>query len=120
MAKGRALRPVRGLVADIDRQLGDVDKQLGSYEDLLKHRARLVEARAVLLGERRSKGPGARRISQREVIEFVGENPGAQSAQIAAALDAPVARISQHLYRGKEDLFEMRGGGWHLRGGVAK
>jgi DNA-directed RNA polymerase specialized sigma24 family protein len=104
------------VVGEIEQRLRELDGQLEGYRELVEERARLVAARAALTGERRIHTPsGARRLSQDEVAEYLRKHPGSKAGEIAAALEVPLANVSQHLYRGKHERFEARGDGWHLR-----
>ena len=42
-------------------------------------------------------------------------HPGSRAGEIAKALGVPLARVSSHLYRGKQTRFASRPDGWHLR-----
>ncbi len=100
----------RGVVAEIDRKLAALDGELARYEQLLSERERLQAARAALLGE--SHTPG--QITQGDVAEYLAGHPGSRAGEIAKALGVPLARVSSHLYRGKQTRFVSPPDGWHL------
>ncbi len=108
-------RPSRGVVAEIDARLAEVDRELASVEDLMAERRRLVQARRALTGEGPQNGTLLRRITQDEVIAYLGKHPGVRAGVIAKDLGVPLTNISQHLHRGKDTIFERRKDGWHLR-----
>ncbi len=101
----------RGVVAEIDRKLAAVDGELARYEQLLSERERLQAARSALLGEPHTPG----QITQGDVAEYLATHPGSRAGEIAKALGVPLARVSSHLYRGKQTRFVSRPDGWHLR-----
>ncbi len=101
----------RGVVAEIDRKLAALDGELARYQELLSERERLQAARSALLGEPRTPG----QITQGDVAEYLAGHPGSRAGEIAKALGVPLARVSSHLYRGKQTRFVSRPDGWHLR-----
>jgi hypothetical protein len=101
----------RGVVAEIERKLAVLDGELARYEELLSERERLQAARATLLGEAHTPG----QITQGDVAEYLAGHPGSRAGEIAKALGVPLARVSSHLYRGKQTRFVSREDGWHLR-----
>lgn len=100
------------MVAEIDRKLAALDGELARYERLLSERERLQAARSALLGEPHIPG----QITQGDVAEYLAGHPGSRAGEIAKALGVPLARVSSHLYRGKQTRFVSRADGWHLRG----
>ena len=101
----------RGVVAEIDLKLAALDGELARYQELLSERERLQAARSALLGEPRTPG----QITQGDVAEYLAGHPGSRAGEIAKALGVPLARVSSHLYRGKQTRFVSRPDGWHLR-----
>jgi hypothetical protein len=99
------------VVAEIDLKLAALDGELACYQELLSERERLQAARSALLGEPHTPG----QISQGDVAEYLAGHPGSRAGEIAKALGVPLARISSHLYRGKQTRFVSRPNGWHLR-----
>jgi DNA-directed RNA polymerase specialized sigma24 family protein len=102
----------RGVMREIESQLRRIDRELAPYERLRAERERLLAARAALSGKQTRK-PG--RVSQELVAEYLREHPGALPAEIATALEVPVTNVSAHLYRGKNERFERRADGWHVK-----
>ena len=101
----------RGVVREIDEQLGRLDKE---EKALMAERGRLLAAKAALAGKA-SIGPSrGKRTSQDDIAAYLSEHPGSLPAQIAGALGVPVTNVSAHLYRAKDMRFERRGDGWHL------
>ncbi|MGH2854992.1 MAG: hypothetical protein ACRDLF_12475 [Solirubrobacteraceae bacterium] len=99
------------MVAEIEKKLAVLDGELARYEELLSERERLQAARATLLGEGHTPG----QITQGDVAEYLAGHPGSRAGEIAKALGVPLARVSSHLYRGKQTRFVSREDGWHLR-----
>jgi DNA-directed RNA polymerase specialized sigma24 family protein len=108
---GTSARGVRGVLAQIEREIATVDEDLASYRGLLAQRERLVSARAALLGERVGS---ASRVAQEDVAAYLREHPGARAGVIAGALGVPLTTISAHLYRGRDSRFRRRADGWHV------
>jgi hypothetical protein len=99
-----------GIVADIDRQIEEVDRQLQSVRGLMARRQSLVTARNALTGERHSvPAPSVRsHLSKLEILAYLNSNPGQTPQEIAAALQAPLAAVVQHLQRNRKSLFESQ------------
>ena len=104
------------MLREIDARLTELERELGPYRALVDERTRLLAARAAMTGERAVRAPsGARRVGREEVVAYLREHPGVRAKQIAEALDVPLGTVSQHLYRGKRDIFDARKDGWYLR-----
>ena len=101
----------RGVVREIDEQLGRLDRE---EKALAAERGRLLAAKAALTG-RASVGPArGKRISQDDIAGYLRDHPGSLPAQIAEAVGVPGTNVSAQLYRAKGERFERRGDGWHL------
>ena len=110
-ADGPASGSARGIVRDIDRELSRLDR---SERALTRERALLLGARAALNGGPPQPVPRPR-VSQIELIKYVGKHPGRSAEQIAEALQVRPVSVSTSLHRGRHNRYERRDDGWHVR-----
>lgn len=109
MPKRRKGFGARGL---IDTELAEVEAERGQLEE---RRNRLLAARAALDGEGVARGPRPRRVSREEVTEYLRQNPGSTTAEVAAGMAVKPTTIAQHLSRGgREGIYRYEHGRWSV------
>lgn len=107
---------VSSALAGIEDRIGVLEREIAGIAPLVHERARLVRARAVLLGEPDADRPGPAwhpRITRDHVFRHLVRHPGSRAGEIAAALGVGQPAVSAHLYRGKGRLFVSRGERWY-------
>jgi hypothetical protein len=102
----------------IEGRIEEIEGEIAAVAPLVHERARLLRARALILGEpepepRASAHLGAKRVSRDDIFEYLARNPGARASDIAAGLGVRPGAVSAHLYRGRGRLFSNRGGRWY-------
>ena len=103
---------VSSTLVEIDRRLEVIEAELAQAAPLVIERDRLLRARAALRGEPPppTLRPAVPRVTQDDVAQIVERRPGSRAGEIAKALGVGQPAISAHLYRGKRNRFECRGG----------
>jgi DNA-binding transcriptional ArsR family regulator len=100
----------------IDRRIEEIETEIRSLAPLLHERARLLRAKAAILGEP-EPGPHRpamqRRITRRDVFEYLARHPGSRAGEVAAGLGVEQPAVSAHLYRGKGRLFARQAERWY-------
>lgn len=102
--------------ADVIQEAIDrIEKKMRPYDKLKEKRDRLRSAQRALLGGNKITGEGGSRLTQEEIVAYLGENPGARPVDIAKHFDVPQPTISSHLYRGKDSRFLTKDKRWYNR-----
>lgn len=101
----------------IDEKLEMVEAKLKPYEKLIELRNNLrAQRRALLGGNKLTSGASGNRITQEDMIEYLGNHPeGVSVAQLTKHFDSTQSTISSHLYRGKHDRYIKKDDKWFLR-----
>ena len=103
----------------IEDRIEAIENELAACGPLVIERSRLLRARALLLDEVVEDGstPDRRpqRVARDDVARAVAAAPGSRAGELARSLGTSQPAVSAHLYRGKRELFENRGGRWFLR-----
>jgi Helix-turn-helix domain len=99
-------------------RIEEIERETTAVAPLIDERARLLRARALILGEPepeplRSVRSPSRRVTRAAVFEHLARNPGSSAGEIAAALGISQGATSAHLHRGKGRWFASRGGRWY-------
>lgn len=111
-------RATRAILQRIDARLAQLERELQQSRPLLAERRRLLQARRAISAEPLPSPDYIRRLTRSELIEYLREHPGQRATQIARALGVARGTVSGHLHRGRDQLFERRSDGWHVREGV--
>lgn len=104
------------VLARIEQRIEAIEDEIAALSPLVHERARLLRARAVILGvpEPDLRRPAwQRRITRRDVFEYLTRHPGSRAGEIAAGLGVGQAAVSAHLYRGKGRLFARQAERWY-------
>ena len=113
--------PSRGDVqialVEIEDRIESIEEQLAACAPLVAERDRLISARATILGVEPDGEslPRATRVTRGDVAAYLAAAPGSRAGEIARALGTTQQIVSAHLYRGKREEFDNRGGRWFLR-----
>lgn len=100
----------------IEQRVEEIEAEIATLAPLVHERARLLRARATILGEpapdlRRPASP--RRITKTDVFEYLTRHPGSRAGEIALGLGVEQSAVSAHLYRGKGRVFSRRADRWY-------
>ena len=106
---------IRDSAENLQEEIDKIDRMLKPYELLKERQNRLRAAQRALLGGSRTTGEGSNQVRQEDIVRFLDENPGSRPADIAKHFGVPQPTISSHLYRGKNERFLSKNGGWWLR-----
>jgi DNA-binding transcriptional ArsR family regulator len=99
----------------MEARIEGIEREIAALGPLVLERARLLRARAAILGEPEPvfTTPSLRpRVTRDAVFEYLTRNPGSRAGEIARGLGVSQGAVSAHLYRGKARLFASRGGRW--------
>ncbi len=103
-------------LSEIERRIEQIEREIVALAPLVHERARLLRARAAILGEPepRLNAPSLRpRVTREDIFRYLARNPGSRAGEIAVGLGAGAGAVSAHLYRGKGRLFASRAGRWY-------
>lgn len=103
------------------RARGVIDSELAEVERDQKRidadRARLLAARAALDDEGVVPSPRPRRVSREEVTEYLRDNPGSTTAEVAGGMGVKPMTVAKHLSRGgKDGIYRYENGRWSVVG----
>lgn len=104
------------VLAKIDQRVVEIEAEIATLAPLVHERARLLRARATILGEPEPdlrRPAWQRRITRGDVFEYLARHPGSRAGEIAAGLGVGQAAVSAHLYRGRGRFFVSRAGRWY-------
>jgi DNA-binding transcriptional ArsR family regulator len=104
------------VLAKIDERVAEIETGIASVAPLVHERARLLRARAEILGAPEPdlrRLARQRRISRTDVFEYLARHPGSRAGEIAAGLGVGQSAVSAHLYRGRGRLFARRAEQWY-------
>jgi hypothetical protein len=114
--EARVPRKRKGLGARglIDSELTEVETERGRLDE---RRNRLLAARAALDGETVVASPRPPRISREEVTEYLRDNPGSTTAEVAGGMGVKPTTVAKHLSRGGLDgIYRYENGKWSVVG----
>ncbi len=100
----------------IEARIERIEHEIVALAPLVHERARLLRARAAILGE---PEPVLRatalqpHVKREDVFHYLARNPGSRPGEIAAGLGVGQQVVSAHLYRGKGRLFASCFGRWY-------
>jgi hypothetical protein len=102
----------------IEGRIAEIEREITTVAPLVHERARLLRARALILGEPEPElgatgGDRRSHVTRERVFEYLARNPGSRAGEIADGVGASQGAVSAHLYRGKGRLFTSRGGRWY-------
>jgi hypothetical protein len=100
----------------IEARIERIEHEIVALAPLVHERARLLRARAAILGESDPvpRAPSLpRHVKRDDVFRYLTRNPGSRAGEIAVGLGAAQGVVSAHLYRGKGRLFVGRAGRWY-------
>ena len=100
----------------IEARIERIEHEIVALAPLVHERARLLRARAAILGEPEpvSRATALRpHVKREDVFRYLARNPGSRAGEIAAGLGAAQGVVSAHLYRGKGRLFASCFGRWY-------
>ena len=103
---------------EIEDRIEAIGRELATCAPLVAERARLLQARALLMDEPMEDAvpPGERRrVTRDDVAAALSTAPGSSAGKLARAVGTSQQVVSAHLYRGKANRFRNRGGRWFLR-----
>ncbi len=100
-------------LCEIDERVDQIECELALVAPLVHERARLLRARAAILGEPSPATRGRSRITREDVFAYLIRNPGSRAGQIAVGLGAGRPAVSAHLQRGKGKMFSTQAGSWY-------
>ncbi|HEY7935099.1 MAG TPA: hypothetical protein VID48_14875 [Solirubrobacteraceae bacterium] len=95
----------------LTEQIERLTEQLEPYQELVQARDRAEKALAALEGGKALK----KRVQWEQLAEYVAEHPGSKPAEIAAALEVPLANVHAHLARNQDTVFDKRQDGIYLK-----
>lgn len=100
----------------IEARIERIEHEIVALAPLVHERARLLRARAAILGEPEPV-PRATALQpnfkRQDVFHYLARNPGSRAGEVAAGLGAAQGVVSAHLYRGKGRMFASRAGRWY-------
>ena len=102
----------QAVLTALDEQIADLEAKLARYRPLLDELARLKKARAILLGERRTRGRSGT-LTTAAVLAAMGEagRPLAPM-EIADRTGADGTVVRSHLNRWRDQLYRRDSEGW--------
>jgi hypothetical protein len=99
----------------IEEGIQDLTKRLEPYTQVKQQLDRLMAARRALLGagNKLTGSPGTR-VTQEEVVSFMGDDEW-EVVELATAMSHPETTVRSHLNRGKGDKFvKLDDGKWKV------
>lgn len=109
-------RDLSHAVTEIERRIEELEAEIVRMAPLVHERARLIRARAIIMGEPDAElgdQRTSRSVTREDVFGYLSRNPGSRAPEIAAGLDVARSTVSAHLARGKGTHFSHRGGRWY-------
>jgi hypothetical protein len=109
-------------LVEIEERVDQIECELALVAPLVHERARLLRARAALLGQADPaplQAPGAAGsagragVTREEVFAYLIRCPGSSPGEIARGLGAGQPAIAAHLHRGKGAQFSAADGRWY-------